>query len=81
MFFIVSSISCLRRERAIDLQIVDQPVGTGFSIGNYRATNNIDDTDAFVHWLVTFFKNFPVLKSKKIHVLGESYSGIFVSPR
>jgi carboxypeptidase D len=31
-----------------------------------------------VQWLGAFFAAFPALKSKKIHLLGESYAGIFV---
>lgn len=58
---------------------VDQPVGTGFSRGDHPATNNAADTAAFVQWLGNFFNEFPALKSKKIHLLGESYAGIFVS--
>lgn len=58
--------------------VVDQPVGTGFSYGNHGADSNADDTAAFVQWLGAFFAAFPALKSKKIHLLGESYAGIFV---
>lgn len=31
-----------------------------------------------MQWLGAFFTAFPVLKSKKIHLLGESYAGVFV---
>jgi carboxypeptidase C (cathepsin A) len=57
---------------------VDQPVGTGFSYGNYGAVNNDEDTLVFMQWLGAFLAAFPTLKFKKIHVLGESYAGIFV---
>lgn len=59
---------------------VDQPVGTGFSAASnpYPARNNADVTDHFVQWLHSFFTIFPHLKSKKIHLMGESYAGIYI---
>ena len=60
------------------MQIVDQPVGTGFSYGNHGAVSNDNDTTAFVQWLGAFFVAFPAFKTKRIHILGESYAGIFV---
>jgi hypothetical protein len=62
-----------------DVVAVDQPVGTGFSVGgDTPAVNNAGDTTAFVLWLTNFFNLFPAYKSKKIHILSESYGGIYV---
>ncbi|KAJ5368326.1 Carboxypeptidase [Penicillium cataractarum] len=59
---------------------VDQPVGTGFSTASYPypVTNNEMITADFVAWLNDFFTYFPHLQSKKIHLMGESYAGIYI---
>ncbi|KAJ5907767.1 Peptidase S10 serine carboxypeptidase [Penicillium taxi] len=59
---------------------VDQPVGTGFSTASnpYPVQSNERITDDFVQWLHTFMTYFPHLQSKKIHLMGESYAGIYV---
>ncbi|KYG45916.1 hypothetical protein M433DRAFT_24189 [Acidomyces richmondensis BFW] len=49
---------------------VDQPVGTGFSIGKVTATSEYDIAAEFVEW----FKNFELLYD----VTGESYAGRYV---
>lgn len=57
---------------------VEQPVGTGFSIGEIRAKTQEETAQDFVH----FFKNFEKLfgiKNFKIYVTGESYAGRYVS--
>jgi carboxypeptidase D len=56
---------------------VEQPVGTGFSIGEVRATSEEDIAEDFVQ----FFKNFQTkfgIKNFKIYVTGESYAGRYV---
>ncbi|MCJ1475750.1 hypothetical protein MMC13_004414 [Lambiella insularis] len=56
---------------------VEQPVGTGFSIGEIRAKTQEETAQDFVH----FFKNFEKLfgiKNFKIYVTGESYAGRYV---
>ncbi|KAJ5112284.1 Carboxypeptidase [Penicillium argentinense] len=59
---------------------VDQPVGTGFSTAStpYPVTNNAYTTAYFVQWLQYFLSAFPHLQSKKIHLMGESYAGIYI---
>jgi carboxypeptidase C (cathepsin A) len=59
---------------------VDQPVGTGFSTASnpYPVTTNEIITADFVAWLNGFFTYFPHLQSKKIHLMGESYAGIYI---
>ncbi|TAQ90069.1 hypothetical protein B7494_g1616 [Chlorociboria aeruginascens] len=56
---------------------VEQPVGTGYSIGKVTATNQEDIAADFVK----FFKNFEEIfgiKNYKIYVTGESYAGRYV---
>lgn len=56
---------------------VEQPVGTGFSIGDVTATGEEDIAADFV----SFFKNFEDIfgiKNFKIYVTGESYAGRYV---
>ena len=59
---------------------VDQPVGTGFSTASvpYPVKDNDQVTTDFAAWLIGFFENFPHLQSKKIHLMGESYAGIYI---
>lgn len=56
---------------------VEQPVGTGFSIGQVTATSQEEIAQDFIK----FFKNFQVafgIKNFKIYVTGESYAGRYV---
>jgi len=59
---------------------VDQPVGTGFSTASYPYPLKDNDgvTADFVQWLHTFFDHFPHLKTKKVHLMGESWAGIYI---
>ena len=56
---------------------VEQPVGTGFSIGTPTATSEEDIARDFVN----FFKNFEDvfrIRNYKVYVTGESYAGRYV---
>jgi carboxypeptidase D len=56
---------------------VDQPVGTGMSVGTPTATTQEETAQDFIK----FFKNFEVLfgiKKFSIYVTGESYAGRYV---
>ncbi|MCJ1280044.1 hypothetical protein MMC21_007869 [Puttea exsequens] len=56
---------------------VEQPVGTGFSIGEIIATTEEEIAQDFIK----FFKNFELafgIKNFKIYVTGESYAGRYV---
>ncbi|KAJ5174867.1 uncharacterized protein N7482_000744 [Penicillium canariense] len=56
---------------------VDQPVGTGYSIGTPTATSQEETAQDFIK----FFKNFQQtfgIKNFKIYVTGESYAGRYV---
>ncbi|KAH0425280.1 serine carboxypeptidase, partial [Aureobasidium melanogenum] len=56
---------------------VEQPVGTGFSIGTPKATSEEEVAQDFIK----FFKNFEALfgiTNYKIYITGESYAGRYV---
>ncbi|KAJ5474572.1 Peptidase S10serine carboxypeptidase [Penicillium sp. IBT 31633x] len=59
---------------------VDQPVGTGFSTASfpYPVKDNGRVTSDFTQWLRSFFEYFPHLQTKQIHLMGESYAGIYI---
>lgn len=56
---------------------VDQPVGTGFSIGDVKATNEEDISKDFADFLLNFQEIFGISKFK-IYMTGESYAGRYV---
>ena len=56
---------------------VEQPVGTGFSIGKVTATSEEDIAQDFVKFFKNFQKKFGI-KNFKIFVTGESYAGRYV---
>lgn len=56
---------------------VEQPVGTGFSIGEVKATNEEDIAADFTDFFLNFEKIFGI-SNFKIYVTGESYSGRYV---
>ncbi|KAI9930883.1 hypothetical protein ASPWEDRAFT_146417 [Aspergillus wentii DTO 134E9] len=59
---------------------VDQPVGTGLSTASAPnpVTNNDRVVSDFYSWLQNFFSNFPHLQKKQVHLMGESYAGIYI---
>ena len=59
---------------------MDQPVGTGYSTASspYPLHDNDGVTDDFVQWLSLFLTYFPHLQSKQVHLMGESYAGIYI---
>ncbi|KAH6719822.1 Alpha/Beta hydrolase protein [Leptodontidium sp. MPI-SDFR-AT-0119] len=56
---------------------VEQPVGTGFLIGEVRATSQEDVAADFLGFFANFQKIFGI-KNFKIYVTGESYTGRYV---
>ncbi|KAJ5888364.1 hypothetical protein N7495_008405 [Penicillium taxi] len=56
---------------------VDQPVGTGFSIGTPTATSQEETAQDFVKFFKNFQKIFGI-KNYKIYVTGESYAGRYI---
>lgn len=59
---------------------VDQPVGTGYSTASqpYPAVNDDVVTAHFYSWLRSFFAHFPHLLPKQVHLVGESWAGIYI---
>lgn len=73
---VTSSMSGVETVFADDVR-VEQPVGTGFSVGEIFATSQEQTAQDFIG----FFKNFEKLfgiKNFKIYVTGESYAGRYV---
>ncbi|KFX88495.1 hypothetical protein V495_06514 [Pseudogymnoascus sp. VKM F-4514 (FW-929)] len=64
--------------RGANVVYIDQPIGTGFSTGTSDNTNMERNNAAVVKWLDSFFNVFPEMRSKKIHLMGESYAGLFL---
>jgi carboxypeptidase D len=56
---------------------VDQPVGTGFSIGTITAKSQLDVSKAFLSWFKNFETTFGIT-NHKIFITGESYAGRYV---
>ncbi|KAI9687927.1 MAG: hypothetical protein M1822_002009 [Bathelium mastoideum] len=56
---------------------IEQPVGTGFSIGKPTATSQYDIAADLVGWFKNFQTTFGI-KNFKIYVTGESYAGRYV---
>ncbi|CEJ55874.1 Putative Carboxypeptidase 5 [Penicillium brasilianum] len=56
---------------------VDQPVGTGYSIGTPTATSQEEIAQDFVKFFKNFEKTYGI-KNFKIYVTGESYAGRYV---
>jgi carboxypeptidase D len=56
---------------------IDQPVGTGFSVGTPTATDEQDIADDFVQFLTKFQKLYNI-RNFRIFMSGESYAGRYV---
>ena len=69
-----------RWSRAANVLYVDQPVGTGYSTASnpYPVRDNDAVTSDFYKWLKAFFSYFPHLQGKPLHMMGESYAGIYI---
>jgi carboxypeptidase D len=61
-----------------DGSTVDQPVGTGYSPAGKPVTNNKQVTISFINWLHEFYEIFPQFRDKRVHIMGESYAGIYI---
>ncbi|KAJ5495553.1 hypothetical protein N7539_000669 [Penicillium diatomitis] len=60
-----------------DMYWVDQPIGTGFSVGNANVTTQPDVAEQFLGFLKNFIELFG-FQGCKIYLTGESYAGMFV---
>jgi len=56
---------------------VEQPIGTGFSIGTPSATNEVEIAENFADFFLNFETIFGI-KNFKIYITGESYAGRYV---
>lgn len=56
---------------------VEQPVGTGFSIGEVTATTEEEIAVDFINFFKNWEKTFGI-KNYKIYITGESYAGRYV---
>ncbi|KAA1472748.1 alpha/beta-hydrolase [Dentipellis sp. KUC8613] len=59
---------------ASDVIWIDQPVGTGFSVGTQDIQDENDLADEFYGFLTQFYSVFPELAKKKLYITGESYA-------
>ena len=57
---------------------VEQPVGTGFTVGTPRAKTQEETADEFLGFFKIFQKTFG-MKNFKVYVTGESYAGRYAS--
>ncbi|PVF93037.1 alpha/beta-hydrolase [Serendipita vermifera] len=66
--------------RLADVFFVDQPVGTGYSTVEENGYPVDDDQIGmdFVNFLSNLVKVFPSLRQRPLHLIGESYGGIWV---
>ena len=71
------SLRCKRPGKTDQSCRVEQPVGTGFSIGEITATTEEEIAQDFIKFFKNFEKTFGI-KNFKIYVTGESYAGRYV---
>ncbi|KAG8813069.1 hypothetical protein FRC17_001683 [Serendipita sp. 399] len=57
---------------------VEQPVGTGYSLGTPTAQNETDVAAQLVGFFQQFLNIFSELKGKKFYLSGESYAGMYI---
>ncbi|EFE41736.1 serine carboxypeptidase, putative [Trichophyton verrucosum HKI 0517] len=58
---------------------IDQPVGTGFASEKVPVASNKEVISNLYSWLVSFDAIFDhILRTKKVHIVGESYAGIYI---
>ncbi|KZP01671.1 alpha/beta-hydrolase [Calocera viscosa TUFC12733] len=63
---------------ASDMLFIDQPIGTGFSVGPASVRNEEDIADQFYSFLQQFYAVFPELLAKPLIFSGESYAGYYI---
>jgi carboxypeptidase C (cathepsin A) len=62
-----------------DLMWIDQPVGTGWSYGEHAAQSLDEIGNDFVTFMLNFYEEFPVYKTRDLVLTGESFAGKFLS--
>ncbi|KAF8598737.1 alpha/beta-hydrolase [Ceratobasidium sp. AG-I] len=63
---------------ASDMLWIEQPVGTGFTLGVPNLTNEYQMADQFYGFLQQFYAVFPKLVQKELYITGESYAGFYI---
>ncbi|THH16806.1 hypothetical protein EW146_g3885 [Bondarzewia mesenterica] len=63
---------------ASDVVWIEQPVGTGFTLGTPDIHNESELSDEFYGFLQQFYTVFPELAAKKLFITGESYAGFYI---
>ena len=62
-----------------DLMWIDQPVGTGWSYGEHAAQSLDEIGNDFVTFMLNFYEEFPVYKTRDLVLTGESFAGKYLS--
>ena len=70
-------LSSLRWTRLPLLYSVEQPIGTGFSYGDFPKDEHDVSTDMYA-FMQNFYRVFPHLQTYDFYVTGESYAGMFI---
>ncbi|KAG9080574.1 hypothetical protein FS749_007962 [Ceratobasidium sp. UAMH 11750] len=63
---------------ASDMLWIEQPVGTGFTLGTPNLRNESMMADQFYGFLNQFYTVFPGLVKKELYITGESYAGFYI---
>ena len=61
-----------------DIVFIDQPVGTGFSYGNYYLDRMDYGAKEFVNFLRLFMYQYPEYQQSAVYLAGESYAGKYL---
>ncbi|KAG9123711.1 hypothetical protein FRC07_014202 [Ceratobasidium sp. 392] len=63
---------------ASDMLWIEQPVGTGFTLGTPNLRNESMMADQVYGFLQQFYTVFPNLVKKELYITGESYAGFYI---
>lgn len=74
---VVSNCHAYEPQTLLTSRRVDQPIGTGYSVGTPTAVSQEETAEDFVKFFKNFQKIFGI-KNFKIYVTGESYAGRYV---
>jgi len=61
-----------------NLLFIDQPLGTGFSIGKELEKDQVGLGQNFYTFLIEFLEIFPQYKKRPLYITGESYAGHYI---
>lgn len=77
--FVIQYDTTISWQEAGDLLWIDQPVGTGWSWGEHTVTSLDEIADEFLHFMLSFYEEFPVYKDRELVLTGESFAGKYLS--